>query len=69
MSYNRTIAGGAYVTTPFVVMYAPLLSERGRDMPKNGTSAPPAGADGLPPDHHCSGGANAGMEISATGGG
>jgi len=35
-------AGGAYVTTRFVVMYAPLLSEWGRDMPKSGTSAPPA---------------------------
>ena len=35
-------AGGGYVTTRFVVTHAPLLSERGRDMPKNGTSAPPA---------------------------
>jgi len=35
--------GGAYVTTPFGVMYAPLLIERGADMPKNGWSAPPVG--------------------------
>jgi hypothetical protein len=35
-------AGGAYVTTPFVVMYAPLKGRQGADMPKDGTSAPPA---------------------------
>jgi hypothetical protein len=35
--------GGAYVLTVFVRMYAPLWPQRGTDMPKYGTSAPPGG--------------------------
>ena len=39
---RETDAGGAYVTTPFVVMCAPLKGRQGADMPKDGTSASPA---------------------------
>ena len=37
----RGWAGGAYVPTLVVGMYAPLQHQKGADMPKNATSAPP----------------------------
>ena len=38
----RIPTGGAYVPTLVVGMYASLEHQKGADMPKNGTSAPPA---------------------------
>jgi len=40
-NYAPAFAGGAYVSTVFLGMYAPLRIQESADMPENGTSAPP----------------------------